>query len=582
MLLIPSDSIPSFDELHKRHLGRWRDVLANLGVDSARLNGKAGPCPGCGGKDRFTFDDKHGRGTWYCHQGKYTAEDAYGDAFELLVHAGRARDKNEARKLVSGLDKIPSTIKPTVTSKTEFHYQNADGSLVLIVQRIEQSDGTKKFFQKTANGVSPKQDETFKYVPYNLPALTSNTEATIYIVEGEKCADTLINLGLVATCNAGGATNWQSELNQYFMGRNVVMLPDNDEKGEAHFEKVRNELAGVVASFKVCRLPGLKEKEDVVDWLRSGHGLKELSAELDAAKTVRTGFGMTLQELKSLNIIIPDPVHEHIPHGFTLLAGAPKAGKSTFMEWIASEVGSQRGPVLYLALEYSLPMLDARFSWMADCVDILLFHEGKFPSMDNGGYQQLKNLLSKYNPALTVIDTLARVKRPIAERGYDGETQAMSELKELFAEFNSSCVVIHHTRKASMLDNADEPFERILGSTALSAVPDNIMVLLQDNNQAVLHTKGRLVPANIKRFSLHGHVFECDDSAGAEIRGGSYRQADILDALQGGPLTQRELADETGIDPGNLSRMCRSLEAEKKITRETRGKPWNLVEKDLF
>ena len=108
------------------------------------------------------------------------------------------------------------------------------------------------------------------------------------------------------------------------------------------------------------------------------------------------------------------------------------------------------------------------------------------------------------------------------------------------------------------------------------------MVLLQDNNQTDLHTKGRLVPANVKRFSLRGHVFECDESAGSEIRGTASRKADILDALEDGPMTQRELSDETGIDPGNLSRMCRSLEAEKKITRETRGKPWRLVENDLF
>ena len=27
-----------------------------------------GTCPMCGGKDRFRFDDKGGRGTWICSQ----------------------------------------------------------------------------------------------------------------------------------------------------------------------------------------------------------------------------------------------------------------------------------------------------------------------------------------------------------------------------------------------------------------------------------------------------------------------------------------------------------------------------------
>jgi putative DNA primase/helicase len=31
-------------------------------------NGKHGPCPVCGGVDRFRFDDREGRGTWYCNQ----------------------------------------------------------------------------------------------------------------------------------------------------------------------------------------------------------------------------------------------------------------------------------------------------------------------------------------------------------------------------------------------------------------------------------------------------------------------------------------------------------------------------------
>lgn len=49
-------------------LGRWLAVLAALGVPPEHLTGKHGPCPFCGGKDRFRFDDKAGRGTWICNQ----------------------------------------------------------------------------------------------------------------------------------------------------------------------------------------------------------------------------------------------------------------------------------------------------------------------------------------------------------------------------------------------------------------------------------------------------------------------------------------------------------------------------------
>ncbi len=46
--------------------GRWKGVLSAIGLDSRHLTGKNGPCPMCGGRDRFRFDDKEGRGTWIC------------------------------------------------------------------------------------------------------------------------------------------------------------------------------------------------------------------------------------------------------------------------------------------------------------------------------------------------------------------------------------------------------------------------------------------------------------------------------------------------------------------------------------
>jgi putative DNA primase/helicase len=47
---------------------RWREILPQLGVDTRFLVNKHGPCPLCGGKDRFRFDDRNGEGTYYCNQ----------------------------------------------------------------------------------------------------------------------------------------------------------------------------------------------------------------------------------------------------------------------------------------------------------------------------------------------------------------------------------------------------------------------------------------------------------------------------------------------------------------------------------
>ncbi len=48
--------------------GKWRGILIHFGIDEAFLKNEHGPCPICGGKDRFRFDDQDGDGTFYCSQ----------------------------------------------------------------------------------------------------------------------------------------------------------------------------------------------------------------------------------------------------------------------------------------------------------------------------------------------------------------------------------------------------------------------------------------------------------------------------------------------------------------------------------
>jgi putative DNA primase/helicase len=51
-----------------RACGRWREILPQLGIAPQFLQKTNGPCPLCGGRDRYRFDDKDGSGSYYCHQ----------------------------------------------------------------------------------------------------------------------------------------------------------------------------------------------------------------------------------------------------------------------------------------------------------------------------------------------------------------------------------------------------------------------------------------------------------------------------------------------------------------------------------
>lgn len=65
-------------QVKEQSIGMWTQILPALGVDKAFLENHHGPCPMCGGKDRYRFDNKNGRGTFYCQCGP-------GDGFDLLM-----------------------------------------------------------------------------------------------------------------------------------------------------------------------------------------------------------------------------------------------------------------------------------------------------------------------------------------------------------------------------------------------------------------------------------------------------------------------------------------------------------------
>lgn len=54
-------------DIKEEAAGKWPGILSSLGIGIGE-NGKHCPCPICGGKDRFRFDNKDGKGTWICNQ----------------------------------------------------------------------------------------------------------------------------------------------------------------------------------------------------------------------------------------------------------------------------------------------------------------------------------------------------------------------------------------------------------------------------------------------------------------------------------------------------------------------------------
>jgi putative DNA primase/helicase len=99
-------------DIHER-IGRgWPAVLSQLGVAESFLRlKKSGPCPACGGSDRYTFDNRKGRGDFICRGC------GAGDGFELLKRV-YGWPFSEARKrvmAVAGLGALSGM--PAATSR---------------------------------------------------------------------------------------------------------------------------------------------------------------------------------------------------------------------------------------------------------------------------------------------------------------------------------------------------------------------------------------------------------------------------------------------------------------------------------
>ena len=95
------------ERLDVRHIaqGRWRSILTVLGMDERALSGKHGPCPMCGGRDRFRFDDKDGRGTYFC------SGCGAGDGVQLAMGITGL----SFRDVAAEVERIAGKIKPTAT-----------------------------------------------------------------------------------------------------------------------------------------------------------------------------------------------------------------------------------------------------------------------------------------------------------------------------------------------------------------------------------------------------------------------------------------------------------------------------------
>ena len=411
-----------------------------------------------------------------------------------LVRDALGLDFNEAMKWLdreTGIERAVGNgayVEPVVRKKSngsapiEIVYPYRDGDSAIRYEIVRKPN--HKFIGRRTgeNGEIIWELKGVERLPYRLPELMIRCAEPIFIAEGEKDVDRLAANGLLATCNSFGANNWGSELNQYFIGRDIFILPDNDDTGRSHAEKVRAELAPVANKITIIELEGLPNKGDVSDWfdIDGNDADKLLTLAMRAEATARGPFA-----LRAVGVLTP---RKRAPREFvvpfrmmrghiTLTAAAPGVGKSTLAieEAISLVTGedflnldiTEKRRVGLINNEETRDEIERRIEatcqafkiQFTDIADRLFIHSGvddeKFViSRDVGGevvHTPHKKMLGEFVGDLdldvVIVDPFVQ-SHAVSESSNEAISQVMVGLREtLTAGQGAALHLVHHNRK---------------------------------------------------------------------------------------------------------------------------------------
>jgi putative DNA primase/helicase len=270
------------------------DEIARRGIKLQGRIERCGPCPKCAGEDRFSINTR--KQVFNCR-----GCGGHGDVIALVQFLDDV-DFKAACETLTG-EPVPDQkrvagIKKVVAA--EYPYHAVDGVIAFVVERVEyqkadgsfvMKDGKRK---KTFRQKRPDPDNPGKWIwnvngapiiPYRLPRLLKAIadRQCIIVTEGERCADLLWDLEIAATTNPGGACKWKPELNPFFTGADLILIPDNDDAGHKHVQAVGAALNGIASRIGVLVLPNAPPKGDIADWLAAGGTREQLQELIDQA-----------------------------------------------------------------------------------------------------------------------------------------------------------------------------------------------------------------------------------------------------------------------------------------------------------
>jgi hypothetical protein len=419
-----------------------------------------------------------------------------------------------------GMEKDPQFQKRDRDEITVYDYIGDHGVLEYQVVRTDFQDGSKTFRQQRPDGQGGwiRNLKGIDRIPYHLPAILHHKDKPVFIVEGEKAADRLNEIGVLATTNNGGSGQWTEAHSKWLKGRRVVVMPDNDEVGVKHGAKVINTLIGVASQIKLLDLSDqLPPKGDIVDWLDTGKTKHQLFAlvnkaalitepvpdpgeiEPDQIETFKTMAIGELMAMPPIKFLVDSLFTEH---GFSVMYGPPGCGKTFLALDVAlcvatghqfHEMEVKQGAVLYIAGE--------GVGGLGKRVKAWIENRGAKVDEKQLPFHVLPTAVDFTNPAeveklkatiqvleeraggfsLIVVDTVARALLGADENSATDIGKFVKSCDVLKQTYNTALIGIHHSGK--------DGSKGMRGSSALLGAVDTSIQIKKSGAQITVTTE---------------------------------------------------------------------------------------------
>lgn len=194
------------------------------------------------------------------------------------------------------------------------------------------------------------------------------------------------------------------------------------------------------------------------------------------------GETLMSKPLQPLNFVVDTLISQ----GLHILAGSPKVGKSWLALWLAVTVAKgepvwdlpvKQGTTLYLCLEDSQLRIQNRLFDVTEDAPPSVHFCTESRILGDGLEEQLRQFLTEHpDTSLVIIDTLQMIRGTTYDSTYANDYRDLSALKKLADTYSIAILLIHHLRK----EKADDVFNRISGTTAISGAVDTSFTLVEE------------------------------------------------------------------------------------------------------